>query len=148
MQASVGDRIVIHGHRAGEPDRDGEIMGVEGADGQPPISFDGATAVTPRRSFPARMRPSSTSSTPDHEMSGVDRSPAQALAPSWVAPSGRTDRDAGSPRRRSTTAIRPVGCWAKGWPVSRAPILWCSPSLGAGFPSGTRWHWPSAPLST
>lgn len=36
MQASVGDRIVIHGHRAGEPDRDGEIMGVEGADGQPP----------------------------------------------------------------------------------------------------------------
>jgi hypothetical protein len=36
VQASVGDRIVIHGHRMGEPDRDGEIMGIEGDDGQPP----------------------------------------------------------------------------------------------------------------
>jgi len=36
MQASVGDRIIIHGHRAGEPDRDGEVLEVQGADGAPP----------------------------------------------------------------------------------------------------------------
>ena len=36
MEASVGDRIVIHGHRSGEPDRDGEIVAVEGAGGAPP----------------------------------------------------------------------------------------------------------------
>lgn len=38
MQASVGDRIVIHGHRSGEPDRDGEILGIEGEDGAPPYT--------------------------------------------------------------------------------------------------------------
>lgn len=36
MQASVGDRIVIGGHHLGEPDRDGEILEVRGADGAPP----------------------------------------------------------------------------------------------------------------
>jgi hypothetical protein len=36
MQANVGDRIVIHGHRSGEPDRDGEVLEVRGADGTPP----------------------------------------------------------------------------------------------------------------
>jgi hypothetical protein len=36
MHASVGDRIIIHAHRIGEPDRDGEIVEVHGADGAPP----------------------------------------------------------------------------------------------------------------
>jgi Domain of unknown function (DUF1918) len=36
MQASKGDRIVIHGHRVGEPDRDAEVLEVQGADGGPP----------------------------------------------------------------------------------------------------------------
>lgn len=36
MQASVGDRIVIRGHRVGEPERDGEIIEVRGEDGGPP----------------------------------------------------------------------------------------------------------------
>lgn len=36
MHASVGDRLVIRGHRIGEPDRDGEIIEVQGADGAPP----------------------------------------------------------------------------------------------------------------
>jgi hypothetical protein len=36
MHASEGDRIVIHGHRAGEPDRDGEVLSVLGADSNPP----------------------------------------------------------------------------------------------------------------
>jgi hypothetical protein len=36
MQASKGDRIVIHGHRAGDPDRDGEVLEVQGPDGEPP----------------------------------------------------------------------------------------------------------------
>jgi Domain of unknown function (DUF1918) len=36
MQAKVGDRIVIHAHHTGEPDRDCEILEVRGADGAPP----------------------------------------------------------------------------------------------------------------
>lgn len=36
VQASVGDRIVIRGHRAGEPVRDCEVLEVQGADGGPP----------------------------------------------------------------------------------------------------------------
>jgi hypothetical protein len=36
MQAAVGDRIIIKGHRVGEPDRDGRILEVRGADGGPP----------------------------------------------------------------------------------------------------------------
>jgi hypothetical protein len=36
MHAKPGDRIVIKGHRIGEPDRDGEIIEVGGADGGPP----------------------------------------------------------------------------------------------------------------
>lgn len=37
MRASVGDRIVIKGHRVGEPDRDCEVLEVHGADGGPPF---------------------------------------------------------------------------------------------------------------
>lgn len=36
MQVNVGDRIIIKGHRIGEPDRDGEVIEVRGADGGPP----------------------------------------------------------------------------------------------------------------
>ena len=36
MRAAVGDRIVIKGHRIGEPDRDCEVLEVRGADGGPP----------------------------------------------------------------------------------------------------------------
>jgi Domain of unknown function (DUF1918) len=36
MQASVGDRIVIRGHRVGEPDRDCEVLAVRGTDGGAP----------------------------------------------------------------------------------------------------------------
>jgi hypothetical protein len=36
MKASVGDRLVIKGHRVGEPDRDAEILEVHGDDGGPP----------------------------------------------------------------------------------------------------------------
>ncbi len=37
MQAAVGDRIIIKGHRVGEHDRDGEVLEVHGADGGPPF---------------------------------------------------------------------------------------------------------------
>lgn len=33
MQASVGDRIIIKGHRVGEPDRDCEVLEVRAPDG-------------------------------------------------------------------------------------------------------------------
>jgi hypothetical protein len=36
MHASVGDHIVISGHRVGEPDRDCEVLEVRGANGASP----------------------------------------------------------------------------------------------------------------
>lgn len=36
MHANVGDRIVIKGHRVGEPDRDCEVLEARGPDGGPP----------------------------------------------------------------------------------------------------------------
>lgn len=36
MKASVGDRLVVKGHRVGEPDRDAEVLEVRGPDGTPP----------------------------------------------------------------------------------------------------------------
>lgn len=36
MHASVGDRIVIRGHRVGEHERDCEVLEVHGEDGGPP----------------------------------------------------------------------------------------------------------------
>ena len=36
MRAAVGDRIVIKGHRVGEPVRDCEVLEVRGPDGSPP----------------------------------------------------------------------------------------------------------------
>jgi hypothetical protein len=36
MHAKPGDRIIIKGHHQGAPDRDGEILEVDGADGDPP----------------------------------------------------------------------------------------------------------------
>lgn len=36
MQASVGDRIHVHGAHVADHERDGEILEVRGADGAPP----------------------------------------------------------------------------------------------------------------
>jgi hypothetical protein len=36
MKASAGDRLIVKGHHVEEPDRDGEILEVRGADGGPP----------------------------------------------------------------------------------------------------------------
>lgn len=38
MKAQVGDRLVIKGHRVGEPDRDAQIIDVRGPDGEPPYA--------------------------------------------------------------------------------------------------------------
>jgi hypothetical protein len=60
MQADVGDRLVIKGHREGEHDRDAEILEVHGAEGGPPyfvrwseddhvgLVFPGSDAVVER----------------------------------------------------------------------------------------------------
>jgi hypothetical protein len=57
MHASVGDRIVIGGHRVGQPGRTCEVLEVHGTDGGPPyvvrwgdsghttLFFPGADAV-------------------------------------------------------------------------------------------------------
>ncbi len=36
MRAKVGDRLVVSGHRAGQPDRDCEVLEVRHEDGTPP----------------------------------------------------------------------------------------------------------------
>lgn len=36
MHASVGDRLIVHGLHVDDPTRDGEIIEVRGAGGQPP----------------------------------------------------------------------------------------------------------------
>ncbi len=36
MRANVGDRIIIRGHKVGEPDRDCEVLEVRGPDGSAP----------------------------------------------------------------------------------------------------------------
>jgi hypothetical protein len=36
MRASPGDRVTVHGHYLGEPERDGEILDVLGDKGGPP----------------------------------------------------------------------------------------------------------------
>jgi hypothetical protein len=36
MRAAVGDRVIIEGRHLGEPERDAEIIALEGPDGQPP----------------------------------------------------------------------------------------------------------------
>jgi hypothetical protein len=36
VKGSVGDQLVIRGHRVGEPDRHAEILEVRGSDGRPP----------------------------------------------------------------------------------------------------------------
>lgn len=36
MKADVGDRIVVRGHRQGDPDRAAEVVEVHGSDGAPP----------------------------------------------------------------------------------------------------------------
>jgi hypothetical protein len=56
MRATVGDRLVVRGHKVGEHDVDGEILEVRGKDGEPPfmvrwddghegLVFPGADAV-------------------------------------------------------------------------------------------------------
>ena len=37
MHADVGDRIIIHAHHLGEPERDCEVLEVRGVDGGPPF---------------------------------------------------------------------------------------------------------------
>jgi len=37
VRARVGDRIVVHGHRVGRPERNGEVSEVLGEDGAPPF---------------------------------------------------------------------------------------------------------------
>jgi Domain of unknown function (DUF1918) len=42
MQATIGDRICIHGNAVGHPDKNGEIVEVRGSKGEPPymVKFD------------------------------------------------------------------------------------------------------------
>jgi uncharacterized protein DUF1918 len=37
MHAAVGDRILVQGHHVGERSRDGEVVEVQGAGGEPPF---------------------------------------------------------------------------------------------------------------
>jgi hypothetical protein len=48
LRAKPGDRLVIRGHRLGEPNRDGEILEALGEDGGPPfrVRWEDTGAVT------------------------------------------------------------------------------------------------------
>lgn len=71
MQAAVGDRLHIHGHNVGDPDKLGEIVEVHGKGGEPPylvrfddghtgLVFPGPDAVVehPQRRASAKRNPS------------------------------------------------------------------------------------------
>jgi hypothetical protein len=48
MQATVGDRLHVHGNTVGQPDRAGEIVEIHGSGGEPPylVRFeDGHTTL-------------------------------------------------------------------------------------------------------
>lgn len=36
MHANIGDRLLIEGHKVGDPRREGEVVEVRGSDGSPP----------------------------------------------------------------------------------------------------------------
>jgi hypothetical protein len=42
MQATIGDRLHVHGNSVGHPDKTGDIVEVKGAEGAPPylVRFD------------------------------------------------------------------------------------------------------------
>lgn len=48
LHASEGDRVAVHGHRQGEPERDGEILEVLGKRGAPPyvVRWDDGRVTT------------------------------------------------------------------------------------------------------
>jgi len=70
VKASPGDRLVIHPHHQGEPERDGEILQALGRDGGPPfrvrwedggretILYPGSDAVVEHLARPRRRRSS------------------------------------------------------------------------------------------
>lgn len=36
MHANIGDRLLVEGHKVGDPRREGEVVEVRGSDGTPP----------------------------------------------------------------------------------------------------------------
>lgn len=68
MRASAGDRLVIHGHHVGEPDRRAEILEVHGREGAPPylVRWDDGHESTffPASDATVEHRPSETPETP------------------------------------------------------------------------------------
>ena len=48
LRAAPGDRLIVSGHHQGEPERDGEVLEVQGEDDLPPYLVqweDGSTTV-------------------------------------------------------------------------------------------------------
>ena len=90
MQATIGDRICIHGNCVGHPDKIGEIVEVHGAGGAPPylVKFDDGKT---RLIYPG----------PD----AVIEHPASRPAP--MAVSGCASRGGAWPRRRPRPRWRP-----------------------------------------
>jgi hypothetical protein len=91
MHAVVGDMLVVRGHRAGEPDRAGQIIHVHAADGGPPYTvrwdddghvglvFPGPDA-TIRTPGPARAPTGGRRPPSRRTRSGSGRTPAKATA--------------------------------------------------------------------
>jgi uncharacterized protein DUF1918 len=89
MQAAVGDRLHIHGHNVGDPDKMGEIVEVHGKAGEPPyvVRFDdGHTGLV----FPG----------PD----AVIEHPGRAGGDRKAGPAGKTSGRGGSGAARKKTS--------------------------------------------
>ena len=66
MQANRGDRVIIR-HQSGQPDRDGEVLEVRGANGAPPYVVRWEDSGHETYFFPVLTPPSSISGTSQPE---------------------------------------------------------------------------------
>jgi hypothetical protein len=105
MQAEVGDRLHIHGHTVGDPDRMGEIVEVRGGAGKPPylvrfddghtrLVFPGPDAVIEQRARTGGGRKSA----PGAKAAGRGRGGAASAAAKGAGP--KSARAKGSPRKK------------------------------------------------
>jgi hypothetical protein len=84
MQATIGDRLHVHGNSVGQPDKTGEIIEVKGTEGAPPylvhfddghtgLVFPGPDAIVESARRKAGARPSQKGGTGQSKKAGASR---------------------------------------------------------------------------
>lgn len=102
-KAEIGDRVVVHGHHLGEPERDGEILDVLGHAGSPPYLVrweDGRVT---------RFYPSSDARVQHFSEGSGSRHAAQPVANTDAERPGRRDDRPPEPKGGSVTATETTG---------------------------------------